>query len=99
MILSKNPIVLIALLSGLLLAPFSEAHASNELDGVWRGELEIQAGVSLTIGLTITNGELTLDSPNQGMFGKVPTDYEVTETSVTFTDAELSATYTAVVKD
>ncbi len=94
----KKPIIVLALLSGLLFATVGETVASSELDGVWRGELDIQNGISLTIGLTINNGELTLDSPNQGMFGKAPTEYEVTETTVTFTDADLSASFSAVVK-
>ncbi len=95
----KSTIAALALISSLLLTPIGEVLANNDLDGVWRGELEIQSGISLTIGLTITNGELTLDSPNQGMFGKAPTEYEVTANSVSFTDADLSATFTAVVKN
>src|SRR5690554_168334 len=95
----KSPMAVLALVSGLLFAPLNEALANNDLDGVWRGELEIQNGISLTIGLTIQNGELTLDSPNQGMFGKAPTEYEVTANSVSFSDADLSATFTAMVKD
>lgn len=95
----KSTIAALALISSLLLTPIGEALASNDLDGVWRGELEIQSGISLTIGLTITNGELTLDSPNQGMFGKAPTEYQVTANGVTFTDADLSATFSAVVKN
>src|SRR5690554_5166832 len=101
MTLFKKPIVglaLLALTTAMLLLPQLSHAASNELDGTWRGELVIQSGMSLTIGITITNGELTLDSPNQGMFGKVPTEFEVTDNTVSFTDADLSATYSAVIK-
>ncbi|HLV48692.1 MAG TPA: serine hydrolase domain-containing protein [Aliidiomarina sp.] len=101
MTLFKKPIVglaLLALTTAMLLLPQLSHAASNELDGTWRGELVIQTGMSLTIGITITNGELTLDSPNQGMFGKVPTEFEVTDNTVSFTDADLSATYSAVIK-
>ena len=74
--------------------PISYANQyESELNGMWRGELEIQDGVSLTIGLSIKDGQLTLDSPNQGMFGHKPTEFSITENTVSFSDKSLSASY------
>lgn len=65
----------------------------SDLNGMWRGELEIQEGVSLTIGLSIKDGQLTLDSPNQGMFEHKPTEFSITENTVSFSDKSLNASY------
>lgn len=65
----------------------------SELNGMWRGELEIQDGVSLTIGLSIKDGHLTLDSPNQGMFEHKPTEFSLSKNTVSFSDKSLSASY------
>ena len=67
-------------LAGSLLtaALFSgSALASDALDGMWRGKLEVQEGVFLTVGYTIRGGEVTMDSPNQGMFDKEPTSFAI----------------------
>ncbi|RUO38929.1 hypothetical protein CWE15_10530 [Aliidiomarina taiwanensis] len=96
--MNKRVIGIISTFFALLLTATSVA-ASNDLDGVWRGELEIQNGVSLALGVTIKNGELTLDSPNQGMFHKVPTTFSVTNSQVHFEDTDLSASFQAELED
>ncbi|MGM7448486.1 UNVERIFIED_ORG: CubicO group peptidase (beta-lactamase class C family) [Idiomarina abyssalis] len=65
----------------------------KELEGKWRGELVLQEGVSITLGININNGQLTLDSPNQGMFDHQPTKFSVKDNKVEFTDTSLSASY------
>src|SRR5690554_5893872 len=96
--MNKSVINIISALFALVVSSTSFA-ASTALDGVWRGELEIQQGVSLTLGITIENGQLTLDSPNQGMFHKVPTSFSVTDSQVNFEDSDLSASYQAQLED
>ncbi|MGM0907363.1 MAG: serine hydrolase domain-containing protein [Pseudomonadota bacterium] len=65
----------------------------EELEGVWRGELVLQEGVSISLGINISNGQLTLDSPNQGMFDHQPTKFSVKDNKIEFTDTSLSASY------
>lgn len=96
--MNKRVIGVISAMFALLFSATSMA-SSDALDGVWRGELEIQNGVSLTIGVTIENGELTFDSPNQGMFGRTPTTFSITDTQVSFEDTGLSASYQAELND
>lgn len=94
-----------ALLASLLcsLLFFTSAQAEDDdpaaLEGVWRGVLTIQDNVYLALGITIENGQLTLDSPNQGMFDHAPTEFTLTSDSVSFTDTGLSAQYSGELKD
>lgn len=92
----KNLIMTSAMLAALV-SPV--AATADDLEGMWRGKLEIQNGIFLTIGYTIENGVLTLDSPNQGMFGKAPTTFSIEGESLEFTDAQLSATFAGEVSD
>lgn len=94
-----------ALMVSLLCVPFlfsnvfAQDSEQNGLDGVWRGVLDIQEHVQLVLGVTIKNDQLTLDSPNQGMFNHEPTEFAITNNGVQFTDASLSAQFTAQLKD
>src|SRR5690554_5987271 len=81
-----------ALLTAAMLGG-APAMADESLDGMWRGKLKIQDGIYLTVGYTIRDGELTMDSPNQGMFGKSPTTYELEGNSLELSDNELSASF------
>lgn len=65
----------------------------NELDGMWRGELVLQDGISITLGFNIDDGQLTIDSPNQGMFSHQPTEFSLSGNKVEFTDKNLRASY------
>ncbi|MCA1767780.1 MAG: beta-lactamase family protein [Idiomarina sp.] len=65
----------------------------KELEGMWRGELVLQEGVSIALGINIHQGQLTLDSPNQGMFDHQPTEFSVKGNKVEFTDKNLNASY------
>ena len=66
----------------------------------WRGLLEIQPGVYLTLGFNVdvNANAVTLDSPNQGAFGKVPTEFSVSKTHLSFKDKQLQAEFTGEVK-
>ena len=46
----------------------------SELIGQWRGTLQIQDGVYLALGVNVSDSGVTLDSPNQGMFAREPTE-------------------------
>ena len=69
------------------------ALADESLDGMWRGKLEVQDGIYLTVGYTIRDGEVTMDSPNQGMFDKSPTTFELEGNRLELSDNELSASF------
>ncbi|MDA6067910.1 beta-lactamase family protein [Idiomarina abyssalis] len=71
----------------------------EELEGVWRGELVLQEGVSITLGINVDNGQLTLDSPNQGMFDHQPTKFSVKGNKIEFTDTSLRASYQGALND
>ncbi|WP_286843215.1 hypothetical protein, partial [Idiomarina sp. UBA4206] len=71
----------------------------EELEGVWRGELVLQEGVSITLGINVDNGQLTLDSPNQGMFDHQPTKFSVKGNKIEFTDTSLGASYQGALND
>ncbi|GLR71751.1 serine hydrolase domain-containing protein [Agaribacter marinus] len=79
----------------LLLTALPSAFAQQSLDGVWRGLLTLQEGVSIPIGFNITdnNSVLTMDSPNQGMKAKVPTSFTINDGKVEFTDTSLNASF------
>ncbi|NWO07045.1 MAG: beta-lactamase family protein [Alteromonadaceae bacterium] len=70
----------------------------EELEGTWRGELVLQEGASITLGINIDNGQLTLDSPNQGIFDHQPTKFSVKDNKVEFTDTGLNANYQGELK-
>ncbi|MBE0369892.1 hypothetical protein [Pseudoalteromonas aurantia] len=61
----------------------------------WRGLLEIQPHVFLTIGFNVdpVQNKMTLDSPNQGKFGKSPTEYTVSDSVISFKDTDLQAEF------
>ncbi len=63
------------------------------LDGQWRGELKFEQGVSLALGINIDEGKITLDSPNQGMFGREPTAYTLSGDKVIIEEKELKASF------
>ena len=69
------------------------AVADELHDGIWRGKLEVQDGIFLTVGYRIHDGEVTMDSPNQGMFGKSPTTFELEDGRLELSDNELSASF------
>lgn len=71
----------------------------QELEGVWRGELVLQEGASITLGINIYEGEVTLDSPNQGIFDHQPTEFSLADSTVEFTDKSLNASYQGKLKD
>ncbi|RTE85735.1 MULTISPECIES: serine hydrolase [Gammaproteobacteria] len=74
--------------AAVVLSPLTVS--ANDLDGIWRGKMEIQQGVYMAIGIQVDGDKVSLQSPNQGMFGRTPTNYEVSENQVIFSDTELS---------
>ncbi len=80
---------------GLVVLVFSFASFAEtpSLSGKWRGEMVIRGEVSLTIGINIHEDTLTLDSPNQGMFNRAPTSFEIEGDTLSFTDKGLGASY------
>ena len=65
----------------------------SELIGQWRGVLQIQDGVYLALGINVSDSGVTLDSPNQGMFEREPTEYSFTTESFSFVDQGLGARF------
>lgn len=65
----------------------------------WRGLLELQPGIYLTLGFNVDvqKNTVTLDSPNQGMFGKVPTEFTVSKQQVSFKDKQLQAEFSGTI--
>ncbi len=83
----------------LLLACLPLSALSTQLEGKWRGVLTIQKNVSLTIGVNVTDTDkgltLTWDSPNQGMFNRTPTSYQISENKLTFKDTSAQVEFSA----
>jgi len=71
--------------------------SAEEIEGKWRGVLDIQKNSSLAIGVNISKEDdqfvLTLDSPNQGMFERKPTKAVIKDNKVTFEVDALQVTY------
>ena len=67
----------------------------------WRGKLIISKQVALVVGVNIDRkmNTLTLDSPNQKMFEYVPSQFSISDTSVTFSDTKLNASYEGKFED
>lgn len=91
------------LITGILLGCSSLSSMAADLAGQWRGVLELSPQSQLVIGISIEqqNGQatLTLDSPNQGMFGYVPTEFKVEGQQVSFRDDKLKASFSGMLKD
>ena len=102
MIGRKHIISAVALI--LLLIGNSHAMAQksdeNMIDGLWRGELVVQKGVKLAIGITVSNNNttLTLNSPNQGMYKREPSSFSIAGKRITFTDEGLNASFEGEIK-
>lgn len=64
-----------------------------ELNGSWRGVLEFPPGVKLALGVNINDGQITLDSPNQGSYDMAPTEYRLVGTEISFSKKELNASF------
>ncbi len=67
----------------------------------WRGLIKVQPDVYLTLGFNIDLSEntITLDSPNQGMFGKPPTEFTISEKQVFFKDKDLHASFSGHIEN
>lgn len=70
--------------------------ADQSMDGMWRGKLEVQDGLFMTIGYTIQDGKVTMDSPNQGLFNKAPTSFELEGSRLELADNDMSASFAGV---
>ncbi len=77
--------------------------ANDALIGKWRGVLDIQKNVSLAIGINVSDTEqgltVTLDSPNQGMFDREPSSFNISDNKVSFTDKQLNIKFDAELKN
>jgi hypothetical protein len=91
------------IITGILLGCSSISGFATELTGQWRGVLDLNAQNQLVIGIEIAQQQgkatLTLDSPNQGMYGYEPTEFKVEGNQVSFRDDKLKARFTGVLKD
>jgi CubicO group peptidase (beta-lactamase class C family) len=87
--------ILVSFVLQLSLVTGLSAEEKPSLDGLWRGELEVQKGVTLAIGISISdnNASLTLNSPNQGMFEKVPSSFNISADTLSFIDEDLGASF------
>nr|WP_136252797.1 serine hydrolase domain-containing protein [Ningiella ruwaisensis] len=98
----KQIVNAILLLIGLFISYFS--YAANDqamiIDGIWRGELQVQKGVYLALGIEVRdeNKTLTLSSPNQGMYERAPTAFLIDGNTLTFKDEGLSASFEGVIE-
>lgn len=74
---------------------YLNATESADFNGVWRGLLEVQKGVTLPLGININDDHtrLTIDSPHQNMFARTPTRFEITGNKVSFEDEGLKASF------
>ena len=88
----------VAVMAILIMNSVPAAQANSQLDGLWRGELEIQQGISIVLGLNIKAGKLSLDSPNQGLWSHPVSESSLNEHQVDFTAKDLQATFTGEVK-
>lgn len=84
----------------LLLFGLASANANANANGNWRGELVVQDGIVLPIGLLINtkNNTLSLDSPIQEMIAHVPTQFSVDGNKVSFHDDKIKAKFEGTIK-
>lgn len=89
---------LLIVLTSLFIAGNSQANTTH-----WRGLLELQPGVSIVFGIEIhqQNNErtLTVSSPNQNMFGYIPSEFKLEGNSVFFQDSKLQASFQGQLTD
>lgn len=83
----------ILLVSTALLKPAMASNESGALDGIWRGKLEVQPGVALVVGIDIQGDKVTLDSPNQGLWGHTLTAVTIAGDKLTFSADDLKAEF------
>lgn len=74
---------------------FSTATENTGFNGIWRGLLEVQKGITLPLGINISDDHtrLTIDSPHQNMFALVPTRFLISGITVSFEDEALKARF------
>lgn len=81
------------MVSVMLMKPAIASNADGALDGLWRGKLEVQPGVILVVGVDIQGDNVTLDSPNQGLWGHPLTSVTLTTGSLAFSAKDLQAEF------
>src|SRR5690554_4766941 len=84
--------------TGLLMAAATlttpaAATENADLDGLWRGKLEVQPGVALVVGVTIDGDTITLDSPNQGLWNHTLSSASITDGTLSFSANDLQAEF------
>src|SRR5690554_7108188 len=80
-------------LAAAILAPTAASAAEHNLDGIWRGKLEVQPNVFLVVGININGDTITMDSPTQGNWGLPLKNFEISATEFKFSATELDAMY------
>lgn len=80
-------------LTAALWTPTTVSAAEHELDGIWRGKLEVQPNIFLVVGVTIQGDTITLDSPTQGSWGLPLTDFEISAGEFKFNADNLQASF------
>lgn len=82
------------LIAATIVATPATAFTTNaDLDGLWRGKLEVQPGVALVVGVTIDGDSITLDSPNQGLWNHTLSSASITDGTLSFSANDLQAQF------
>lgn len=88
---------LLTLILLLIASLFALNAKGSELDGNWRGLLELAPGANLVLGIEITSVDgktiVYLDSPNQGMVDHPVESLEITSAGVRFDAPALKASF------
>lgn len=66
-----------------------------DADGHYRGVLQLSEHSQLVFGVRIAGDEVTLDSPNQGLFNHAPTEFELSDEALSLYDAGMSLRFDA----
>ncbi|CUA88869.1 serine hydrolase domain-containing protein [Pseudidiomarina woesei] len=87
----------ILMASAMLFQPAKANNADGALDGLWRGKLEVQPGVALVVGIDVQGETVTLDSPNQGLWGHALSAVTIADGTLTFSAKDLQAEFTGTI--
>lgn len=89
----------LSLVTLMTLKPVAASTNDSRLEGIWRGKLEVQPGVALVVGVDVQGDTVTLDSPNQGLWGHQLSSFTIDGDSFTFSATDLSAEFSGTIRD
>lgn len=79
--------------AAMLSTPATASDTNADLNGLWRGKIEVQPGVALVVGVTIEGDTVTLDSPNQGLWNHTLSSASITDGTLSFSANDLQAQF------